>query len=103
MFYIKSIDEKEKANFLKLSDDTKQVIFKDKIEVLMSDKHTNIVYIDKNKKQLILPILNILKNSDKKLIHKMKYIRNMAIEDIKRKMKIKYKKLHPEYKEVIKS
>ena len=33
----------------------------------------------------------------------MKYIRNMAIEDIKRKMKIKYKKLHPEYEEVIKS
>ena len=103
LFYIKSIDEKEKANFLKLSDDTKQVIFKDKIEVLMSDKHTNIVYIDKNKKQLILPILNILKNSDKKLIHKMKYIRNMAIEDIKRKMKIKYKKLHPEYEDVVKS
>ena len=81
---------------MKLSDDTKQVIFKDKTDILFSDKGDNIVYIDKNKEQTILQVYNILKNSDKKIIHKMKYIRQYSIEEIKRKMKIKYKKYHPE-------
>ena len=97
LIYIKNINLKEKGNFfLKLSDDTKQVIFKDKTDILFSDKGDNIVYIDKNKEQTILQVYNILKNSDKKLIHKMKYIRQCSIEEINRKMKIKYKKYHPE-------
>ena len=58
----------------------KQVIFKEKIEILFPDNGNNIVYIDKNKEQTILQV----------------YIRSASIEEIKRKIKINYKKYHPE-------
>ena len=95
LVYIKNLKNQEKANFLELSDDTKQVIFKDKVEIIMSEKKENLIYIDRHRQKTKIPTFNILNNSSRDLIYRLKYIKKISISNIKEKMENKYHKLHP--------
>ena len=97
LFYIKKLKEQNKAYFLKLSDNTKQVIFNDKVQIIISDEKPNLVYIDKNRKKEIIEVFNSLNNANDDLKYRLKYIKKYSILEIKEKMCKKYKKLHPDY------
>ena len=87
--YIKSFHNDENGNFLVLSDDTKQIIFKDKIVILISDKKETLGYIDRQKKISFIPLINAMKNSCKDLISRLKYIKKVNYKDIKNKIQKK--------------
>ena len=97
LFYIKKLKEENRAYFLKLSDNTKQVIFKDKVEIIISDEKPNLVYIDKNRKKEIIEVFYSLNNTSEDLKYRLKYIKKYTILEIKEQMRKKYKKLHPDY------
>ena len=97
LFYIKKFKEQNKAYFLKLSDGSEQIIFKDKVKIILSREKPNVLYIDKNKEKTIIPKYNILNNSSEELIYRMKYIKKYSILEIKEKMSIKHKKLNPNH------
>ena len=75
LIYIRSFLEEKYAKFFTLSDYTKQIVFKDKIEIFISDKYEKVGYVDKEKKRTFLPLSNILKNSNKDLLKRLKYIK----------------------------
>jgi len=91
LFYIKSIEFDKKAYFFNFSDNNEQIIFKkDKIEIIMSKKKENLIYVDKNKNRMCIPTINILKNTNRELIDKLKYIRNHSAKIIQEKLTKKY-------------
>ena len=89
IIYIKSFHNDKNGKFLVLSDDTKQIIFKDKINILISDKRESIGYIDRHKKISFIPLINAMKNSSKDLISRLKYIKQVNYREIKNKMQKK--------------
>ena len=91
LFYIKDCREEEKAYFLKLSDDTKQIIFFDKSEILMNEKKDKVLFIDINRNKIFVSIFNILNNSSKELTYRLKYIKKVTAKIIKDKLKEKIK------------
>ena len=90
LVYIKILKVEEKAYFLELSDGTKQVIFKDKVEIIMSEKEKNIIYIDSHKEKTKIPTSSILNNSRRGLIYRYNYIKKYTILNIKEKLENKY-------------
>ena len=86
IIYIKSYYQDKYAKFLVLSDDTKQIIFKDKIVILISDIKEVVGYFDKNKKQTYIPLINAMKNASKDFISRLKYIKRVNYSQIKKKM-----------------
>ena len=95
LVYIKKLKVEEKANFLELSDGTKQIIFKDKVEIIMSEKKENLIYVDRHKERTKIPTFNILNNSNKDLTYILKYIKKYTILNLKEKMENKFHRLHP--------
>ena len=94
--YIKSFHNDENGKFLLLSDDTKQIIFKDEIVILISDKKETLGYIDRQKKISFIPLINAMENSNKDLISRLKYIKKVNNKDIKNKMQKKLNKSQDE-------
>ena len=99
LIYIRKLQKESLADFLLLSDFTKQIIYHDKAEIILSDYKPNLVYVDRHKERTIIPIFNILNNSSKELIQRLKYMKKISIKGIKQRMEIKYKKVHPDYDE----
>ena len=99
LIYITHYIKEKYAKFLFLSDMTKQIIFKDKIEVLISDKKEVVGYVDKFKKRSFIDLINIMKNPNKDLKIRLKYIRQINYNDIKTKMKNKMSKQENKNKE----
>ena len=89
IIYIKSFHNDKNGKFLTLSDDTKQIIFKDKINILISDKKETVAYIDRHKKISFIPLMNAMKNSSKDFISRLKYIKQVNYKEIKNKMQKK--------------
>ena len=91
LFYVKDCREENKTYFLQLSDDTRQIIFFDKSEILLHNKKDKVLFIDKNRNKIFVPIFNILNNSSKELKDRLQYIKDstekIKIEKIKEKIK----------------
>ena len=89
LFYVKDCREENKTYFLQLSDDTRQIIFFDKSEILLHNKKDKVLFIDKNRNKIFVPIFNILNNSSKELKDRLQYIKDSTekIEKIKEKIK----------------
>lgn len=92
IFYIKRLEDDENAYFLYLTNDIEQIKFKNKVEIIMSDKKDKLIYVDKDKKRNIIPTFNILNNTNKKLTSKLRYIRYHSNKKIKNNMFEKFKK-----------
>ena len=77
LVYIKNYVIKGKKNnkFFLLSDGTKQIIFYDKEQIIISDKKGLIGHINAFKKQIILPIDEALNNTNKNFVSKLRHIR----------------------------
>jgi polo-like kinase 1 len=89
IIYIKNVYKNDNAKFLTLSDETKQIIFKDKIEILISDKKEVVGYTDRHKKTTFIPLAEAMKNASKDFTTRLKYIKHVNFSQIKEKMKIK--------------
>ena len=89
IIYIKSFHNDKNGKFLVLSDDTKQIIFKDKVNILISDKKETVGYIDRHKKVSFIPLMNAMKNSSKDFISRLKYIKQVNYREIRDKMQKK--------------
>ena len=85
LFYIKRLEDEKKAYFLYFPCDIEQIIFKDKVEIIISYKRNNILFVDKDKNRIIVPIPNLLKITNKDLISKLKYIRNHSVTFMQQK------------------
>ena len=94
LVYIKNYINDKKVKLLILSDDTKHAIFNDKIQILISEKIEiqMIGYMDKNKKKTFLSLVNIMKNSNKDLVKRLKYIKYLSFQNLKEKVEKKYEK-----------
>ena len=88
--YVKSYMDSGKAKFFILSDETQQTIFKDKIEILLSEKKEIIKYIDKMKNSRIINLANVYRNDNKEFVKKLKYIRHANYRITKDKMEFNY-------------
>lgn len=86
IIYIKSFHNDKYGKFFVLSDDTKQIIFKDKINILISEKKETVGYIDRHKNVSFISLMNAMKNSSKDLISRLKYIKQVNYREIKKKM-----------------
>ena len=86
IIHIKSFNKQNKATFFELSNDVKQVNFKDGVKIIFSEEKGFALYIDKEKKKQILSLVNILKNENKKFHKRMKYIKNNNIKELNNKL-----------------
>ena len=75
IIYIKNFTNDKYGKFLVLSDDTKQIIFKDKISILISNKKETVGFIDSQKNVYFIPLINAMRNSSKVLRERLKYIK----------------------------
>ena len=89
LIYIKNFVKEEYAKIILLSDDTKQVIFKDGIEIFISDKKEIVGYVYKNKKRTFIPLIDAMKNSSRDLTSRLKYIKQSNYRVIKEKLQKK--------------
>ena len=91
--YAKSSMDSGIAKFFILSDETQQIIFKDDVEVLISEKKEIIKYkyvVDKTKKSKIINLANVYRNDNKEFVKKLKYIRHTNFRTTKDKMRSNY-------------
>ena len=86
LLYIKNFTEHKYATFILLSDGIKQIIFKDKVEIFIIDKIEEIEYVDKDKKRKSLSLINAMKNSNKDLNKRLRYIKQVNFKEIKEKI-----------------
>ena len=100
IIYIKSFLNDKNGKFLVLSDGTKQIIFKDKINILISDKKETVGYIDKQKKVSFISLMNAMQNSSKDLVSRLKYIKKVNYREIKDKMKKKFDERKNQYQNI---
>ena len=92
IIYIKNFNERDYATFFDLSNDNKQVNFKDGVKMIFSEKKGFAQYIDKNKKNKIISLFNIMQNENKKFTKRLRYIKNSNINELNDKINIKSKK-----------
>ena len=86
IIHIKSFNKQNEATFFELSNDVKQVNFKDGVKIIFSEEKGFALYIDKERKKQILSLVNILKNENKKFHKRMKYIKNNNIKELNDKL-----------------
>ena len=89
IIYVKSFTNDKNGKFLVLSDDTKQIIFKDKINILISDQKETIGFIDSQKNIYFIPLKNAMRNSSKVLKERLNYIKKRNYREIKNKIQKK--------------
>ena len=82
LVYIKSYKKEKVAKFLILSNNVKQIIFKDKVQILMLEQKGVIGYIDINKKITFLCLENINNNSNKDILMRIDYIRKVNYNEM---------------------
>ena len=99
IIYVRELIKEKYALYFILSDGTKQAIFKDKIQILISDEKEMVGYVDKDKKRTVIPIYNILKNANHEFAKRLKYIRKISFSDIKTKMRNKLQNIKMHKKE----
>ena len=92
IIYIKNFNEGDYATFFELSNDNKQVNFKDGVKMIFSEKKGLAQYIDKNKKNKIISLVNIMQNENKKFTKRLRYIKNSNIKELNVKINSKSKK-----------
>lgn len=86
LLYIRYILKEKLANFIYLSDNTRQIIFDDKSQIIVSEKDEKVGIIDKSNNLTIISLQNIFNNPNTKLVKKIKYIRRTQFNVIKKKM-----------------
>ena len=99
LVYIKDYIKDEKATIILLSDDIKQVIFNDKIQIFISEKIGKefVGYVNREKKIKFLEFCNIMKNSNKDLVNRVGYIRSNSFKGYRDKLINKIKKDYNEH------
>ena len=89
LIYIKDIQYDKDGKRIILSDETFQFIFKDKTEILISNKKKVLGYVDKEKKLSFLSLNNVWKNWNKDLKKRIKYIKQINAKIMKNRIKEK--------------
>ena len=86
ILYIRNIFKEKLAYFIYLSDSTRQFIFDDKIQIIVSDKDELVGFIDKENILTIISFQNIFNNPNNNLVKRLRYIRRVQLKDIKNKV-----------------
>ena len=86
LVYVREILKEKHAYFFTLSDETKQIIFRDLVEILICEKIDEIDYIDKDRTTQVLPLLNIMKLYNLDLKERLNYIRYVNYNTVKNKL-----------------
>ena len=89
LVYINQFFEEKYATLVFLSDETKQTIFKDKCEILLSEKKNILGSIDKDRNMSIIPLYKISNISNNNFTKRFKYIHKISYEYIKNKIEKK--------------
>ena len=84
--YIKNFIQEKYAKIVLLSDETKQIFFKDGVQIFISDPKEVVGYVDKKKKKTFIPLINAMKNCSKDFISRLKYIKKSNYKYIKAKL-----------------
>ena len=84
--YIKNFIQEKYAKIVLLSDGTKQIFFKDGVQIFISDPKEVVGYVDKKKKRTFIPLINAMKNCSKDFISRLKYIKKSNYKYIKAKL-----------------
>ena len=80
----------ERANVFRLTNKITQFIFKDKTEIILDSSSKLSIFTDKNKVKTISPISNAMHSSNKEMVNKLEYAKNVLTEMLnKRKEKMK--------------
>ena len=79
----------ERGNLFRLTNKITQFIFNDKTEIILSNNNQKLcIFTDKNKEKTILPIATAIKSSNKEMVEKLEYLKNILTEMLnKRKEK----------------
>ena len=98
LVYIKCYMKSNKATILILSDNTIQAVFKDKSQILIGDQEKKeiVINIDVNKNKTLLPLSNILNNSNKELVEKLRLIRKIGMKTVRENILKKFELDHDE-------
>jgi len=86
LFYIRNVFKEKFAYFIYLSDNNRQFIFDDKIQIVISDEEELIEIIDKENNLTIISSQNIYNNPNTNLVKRMRYIRKAQLNNIKNKV-----------------
>lgn len=84
--YIKNFIQEKYAKIVLLSDETKQIFFKDGVQIFISDPKEVVGYVDKKKNRTFIPLINAMKNCSKDFISRLKYIKKSNYRYIKAKL-----------------
>ena len=97
IIYVDKIIINENCIFFKLSNQTEQTFFKDKIQIIISTEYLN--YIDQNKNKYNLLLKDIVNNPIQKLTSRFKYIRYIYIKTINESIKKNNEKIRQNEKQ----
>ena len=88
LVYVKNYIKDKIATIILLSDDIKQVIFNDKIQIFISEKIGKefVGYVNRDKKIKFLEFCNIMRNSNKDLVNRVGYIRSNSFKGYRDKL-----------------
>jgi serine/threonine protein kinase len=86
LFYIRNVIKEKHAYFIYLSDNNRQFIFDDKIQIIVSDKDELVEIIDKENNLTTISFQNIFNNPNANLVKRLKYIRRAQLNSIKNKV-----------------
>ena len=89
--YIKKFYKDKAAKFLTLSNETKQIIFKDKAEILISEKDLVVGFKDRHGNISFIELGYAMKNSSKDFTKRLRYIKQVNYTQIKKRMEEKMK------------
>ena len=89
LIYVKHVMIEKHGIFILLSNNVKQVIFHDKVEILLLEEKGIIGHLSRKKELTVIPIHNVLRNPNHTFAKRMKYIRQMSFLNIKDKLKKK--------------
>lgn len=89
LIYVKHVIIEKHGIFILLSNNVKQVIFHDKVEILLLEEKGIIGHLSRKKELTVIPIHNVLRNPNHTFAKRMKYIRQMSFLNIKDKLKKK--------------
>ena len=86
LFYIRNVFKEKLAYFVYLSDNNRQFIFDDKIQIVVSDQDELVEIIDKENKLTTISFQNIFNNPNTNLVKRLRYIRRAQLNGIKNKV-----------------
>ena len=85
IIYIKTFSEYKYATFIVLSDNAKQYKFKDGINIVVSEEKDIIQFTDRDNIKTVLHLRDLIHNSNGEFIKRIKYIKKISIQELKKK------------------